>query len=44
MTHDGGDRTNKSGENQNAWRKRDIQILGKIDSGHHQTSEDERKN
>ena len=31
-------------KNQKAQRKRNLQILGNIGSGHHQTSEDERKN
>ena len=31
-------------KNQNAQRKRNLQILGNIRSGHHQTSGDERKN
>ena len=42
-TYDRKNRTNKSRKNQEAWRKRNLQIHGTIESGHRQTSGDERK-
>ena len=42
--YDGGNRTTKSRQNQNAHGKENLQILGNVGSGHHQTSGDERKN
>ena len=39
----GMNRTAKSRKNQDAWRKRNLQVLGNIETGHHQTSRDERK-
>ena len=36
MTYDGRNRTTKSGENQNARRKGNLQLLGNIESGRHQ--------
>ena len=35
-------KTTKSRKNQNAWRKGNLQLVGKVGTGHHQTSEDER--
>ena len=43
-THDGRNRTTKLRKNQDAQRKGNLQILGNIGSGYHQTSGDERKN
>ena len=37
-------RTAKSGKDQNAGRKRNLQVLENMESGHHQTSREERKN
>ena len=42
-TRDGRNRTTKPRKNQNTRRKRNLQILGNIESGHCQTSGDERK-
>ena len=42
-THDGRNGTTISRKNQNARRKGNLQILGNIRSGHHQTSGVERK-
>ena len=42
-TNAGRNRTTKLRKNQNAWRKGNLQVLGNIGSGHHQTSQDERK-
>ena len=39
-----GNWTNKSSDNQNAWRKENLQILGDTGSWHHQTRGNERKN
>ena len=41
--NDGRNRTTKSRKNQNSQRKVNLQILGDIGSGHHQTCGDERK-
>ena len=35
MTNEGRNRTTKSRKNQNAWRKRNLKILGNTGSGHH---------
>ena len=43
-THDGRSRTTKSSNNQNTRRKRHLQILGDIESWHHQTGGNQRKN
>ena len=43
-THDQRNQTTKSRENQNGQRKRNLQIIGNIGSGHHQTSEMKEKN
>ena len=42
-TKDGSNRTTKSRQNQNTWRKRNLQILENIGSRYDQTSWDERK-
>ena len=42
-TLDRKNRTTKSRKNQNAQRKGNVKILGNTESGHHQTSGDERK-
>ena len=42
-TNDGRNRTTKSRKNQNAKRKENLEILGNIGSGHHQTCGDGRK-
>ena len=42
--NDGRNRTTKSRKNLIIWRKGNLQILGNIGSGHHQTSGNERKN
>ena len=39
----GRNRVAKTGKNQNAWRKRKLQVLGNIERGYRQTSRDERK-
>ena len=36
-------KTPKSRKNQNARRKRNLQVFGNIESGHHQTSGNEKK-
>ena len=36
-------RIGKSGQNQNAWRKGNLQVLWNIGNGHHQTSENEKR-
>ena len=43
MTYDGRKKTTKSRKTQKVRRKVNLQILGNIGSGHHQTSRDERK-
>ena len=43
-TDNGRNRTVKSRKNQNAWRKGNLRVLRNIESSHHQTSGDERKN
>ena len=43
MTHDRRNGTTKSRQNENAWRKGSIQILGYIGSWRHQTGRDGRK-
>ena len=43
-TNNGSNRTNKSRKTRNAWRKGNLQVLWNIESGQHQTCEDERKN
>ena len=42
-TNNGRNRITKSRKNQNVRRKGNLQVLGNIRSGHHQTSGDERK-
>ena len=42
-TRDGRNRTTMSRKNVIAWRKRNLQIVGNIRCGHHQTCKDERK-
>ena len=42
-TNSGRSKTAKSRKNQKFQRKRRLQVLGNIGSGHHQTSEDEKK-
>ena len=43
-TYDGRNRTTKSRKDQDVRRKGNLQVLGNIGSGHHQTYEDERQN
>ena len=43
MTNYGRNSTTKSRKNQNARKKGNLQILGNIGNGHHQTNRDERK-
>ena len=43
-TNDGKNRTSKLKKNQNARRKRNLQILCNIRNEHHQTNRDESKN
>ena len=43
-TNNGRNRIAKSMKTQNAWTKGNLQVLGKSESGHHQTSGDEGKN
>ena len=43
-TNNGRNKTGKSRKNQNTRRKGNLLVPGNIESGHHQTSGDERKN